>query len=198
MFGFIIGTACLIGLIATLRRGHHWHRGYGYGGGGCGGYGRSACGPGYGPESWDRGYDRDHGPYRGDHGHHDHDHGHRGGFRGFGRGFGFGPRAFVYRLLARLEATPAQERVIVNAIEEFRDVAKSQRAELRESRKDVAKALRADGFDAVLMGETFARHDGRIEEVRKAFVGALSKIHDALDERQRKILADMVEGGFWS
>ncbi len=198
MFGFIIGTACLIGLIATLRRGHHWHRGYGGGCGGGYGYGRSACGPGYGgPESWDRGYDH-HGPYRGDHDHGHHDHHHRGGFRGFGRGFGFGPRAFVYRLLARLEATPAQERVIVNAVEEFRDVAKSQRAELRESRKDVAKALRADGFDAVLMGETFARHDGRIEEVRKAFVGALAKIHDALDERQRKILADMVEGGFWS
>ena len=36
MFGFLIGTACLIGLIKVLRGG----RGYGYGG--CGGYGPAA------------------------------------------------------------------------------------------------------------------------------------------------------------
>jgi Spy/CpxP family protein refolding chaperone len=32
MFGFLIGTACLIGLVAVLRRGHRWH-GHGCGGG---------------------------------------------------------------------------------------------------------------------------------------------------------------------
>jgi Spy/CpxP family protein refolding chaperone len=32
MFGFIIGTVCLIGLIKVLRRGRGWHgHGYGYG-----------------------------------------------------------------------------------------------------------------------------------------------------------------------
>ena len=40
MFGFIVGTACLIGLIKVLRAGHGWgggcgyHRGMGYGPGG--------------------------------------------------------------------------------------------------------------------------------------------------------------------
>jgi Spy/CpxP family protein refolding chaperone len=31
MFGLIFGTLCLIGLIVTLRRGPHWHRGFGHG-----------------------------------------------------------------------------------------------------------------------------------------------------------------------
>lgn len=204
MFGFIIGTACLIGLITTLRRGHGWHgwhgwhghHGYGRGCGGGYGYGRGfdGCGPG-------AGYGGPYGgPYR-DHGHHDHDHDHgRRGRGGWGfRGFrGFGPRAVIDHVLARLDATPAQERAIYAAIDEFRQTAKAQRGELEESRKDVAKALRADSFDAVLLGDTFGRQDTKIEEVRKAFVGALSKIHDALDDRQRRILAELVEGGIWS
>lgn len=185
MFGFIIGTACLIGLIATLRRGRWGHWGHGYHAHGCGqgryGYDGGGYGGGYGQHEDSR------------------DHGFRGGFRGgFGRGFGFGPRAFLYRVLARLDATPAQERVIVAAVEEFRDTVRTQRGELRDSRKDVATAMRAEGFDAILLGDTFSRQDTKIEEVRKAFVGAIAKIHEALDERQRKVLADMIEGGFWS
>ena len=51
MFGFFIGTACLIGFAALARRGHHWrhHHGYGHGchGGGFGRHGR-----GFGPRFW--------------------------------------------------------------------------------------------------------------------------------------------------
>ena len=39
MFGFLIGTACLIGLVGVLRHGHHRY-GYGYGHGCGGGRGR--------------------------------------------------------------------------------------------------------------------------------------------------------------
>jgi Spy/CpxP family protein refolding chaperone len=53
MFGFFIGTACLIGFAALARRGH-WrhHHGYGYGHG-ChgGGFGRHH-GRGFGPRFW--------------------------------------------------------------------------------------------------------------------------------------------------
>jgi hypothetical protein len=47
----------------------------------------------------------------------------------------------------------------------------------------------------VLFGELYARHDRAIEDLRKAFVGATAKIHDALDERQRARLADLIESG---
>jgi hypothetical protein len=41
----------------------------------------------------------------------------------------------------------------------------------------------------------FARHDTTLETLRKAGMGALAKVHDALDERQRARLADMIESG---
>jgi hypothetical protein len=44
MIGFFIGTVCLMGLIAVVRRGRRWHHGYGHHGwghhGGGGGWGR--------------------------------------------------------------------------------------------------------------------------------------------------------------
>ncbi len=46
------------------------------------------------------------------------------------------------------------------------------------------------------LGELFARHDEKLREMRKTFVGSLAKVNEALDEDQRKKLADIVEGGF--
>jgi hypothetical protein len=53
--------------------------------------------------------------------------------------------------------------------------------------------MRSDAFDAEVMGDSFSRQDERIREIREGLVGALAKIHDVLDERQRRRLADMVE-----
>jgi hypothetical protein len=182
MFGFLIGTACLIGLIATLRRGHGCGGSYAYGGG-CGGGGFRRWG-----------------------GHH-HGHHHHGGWGGYredreergGRGGfrGWGPRAWVSMLSQRLDLTPAQEKVVAHEFGEVRDAFRKGRGELKETRRDVAKAFRAGSFDAVLMGETFSRHDNAIDEVRKAVTGALAKIHEALDEKQREKLAEILEEGWW-
>ncbi len=173
MLGFIIGTACLIGLIKVLRRGR---RGYGYGyghGGGCGGGGRF------------RGY-RDH--EGGDH--------REGGFRrgGWG-GWGGGPGFFLRAIIEQIDATPEQEKVIVAAFREVRDEAAKHREEARRSRNDLAKAMRSPGFDEVLLGELFARHDTAIEAMRRAVTGALAKVHVVLDEKQRDHLADLIENG---
>lgn len=175
MFGFLIGTACLIGLIATIRRGSC---GYAYAGHGCGGgHGRWGGHHAY-RDGWQ---DERH------EGHH-----HRRGFRG-----GWGPRAWIGMLSQRLDLTPAQEKVAFQSFGEVRDALRKGRGELRDSRRDVAKAFRATSFDAVLLGETFARHDNTIEDVRKAVTGALARIHEALDERQREKLAELLEEGWW-
>lgn len=171
MCGFLLGTACLIGLIVTLARGRggcgsHWRRGgYGWGGGG---YGRAA---------WTEGH--------GDHGHHGHHH--RGGWAG--------NRWFLRGLFERLDTTPGQEKVIVAAVNEIREAGEALRGELQRTRADVAKAARSPSFDETLMGEAFARHDQAMDTMRKATVGAMAKIHEALDERQREILADLIESG---
>lgn len=43
MFGFLFGTACLLGLVGVMRHGRRWHGGHGCGGGG----GRRHFGPLY-------------------------------------------------------------------------------------------------------------------------------------------------------
>lgn len=183
MFGFLIGTACLIGLIATIRRGYGGGCGYAYAGHGCGGRG-------YGRWGGHHAYRDEWREHEGHHHHH-----HRGGGWGF-RG-GWGPRAWISMLSQRLDLTPAQEKVVFQQFGEVRDALRKGRGELRESRRDLAKAFRATSFDAVLLGETFSRHDNSIEEVRKAVTGALARIHEALDERQREKLAEILEEGWW-
>ena len=164
MFGFLIGTVCLIGLVKTLRWGRH--------GGGCG-YGYQ--GGGYGRRSWGGG---GWGGYPGDH---------EGGWGG--------PSVLLRALFQRLETTPGQEKVIVAAYEEMRAATRDARGEVRTTREDLAKAMRSPAVDEVLFGEMFARHDATLETLRKAGIGAIAKVHDALDERQRARLADMIEAG---
>lgn len=187
MFGFFVGTACLIGLVYTLRRGG-CHGGYGYRQrarfAGCGSYDDSSCG------SW---------------GNQDVE-GDRGGggpFRSHGRGHwnhGAPPMAFFFlrRVFQALDTTPGQEKVIRAAVEELVAEANKHRGEVQKSREDIAKAMRSASFDETGMGELFARHDASLEALRKAVVGALAKTHEALDEEQRKRLADMIErAGGW-
>lgn len=169
MFGFILGTACLIGLIKVLRHRH----GYGWGGG-C--HSRGFGGGPWGRRGWGGGWGRDH-----------------GGF-GDARG-GFGEPFFLRALFEQLDATPGQEKVIKAAIDEVREAARSMRGEAQTSRGDVAKAVRSESFDEVLFGEMFHRHDVAMDGMRKAVMGALGKVHAALDERQRARLAELIEQG---
>lgn len=187
MIGCLLGT---LGIIALAKMAHA--RRHGCFAGPCGGGGwwrhqRHGFG-GFAHRGWHDGarYGHDHGP-----GHGDDD-----GPDDFGPGRGgFGGRTFLRGALDPLEMTPAQERVVFAAIDEMRDAAGKLRGELRASRKDVAATFRKPVHDEVLFGELYARHDRALEDLRKAFVGATAKVHEALDERQRAHLADMIESG---
>jgi hypothetical protein len=172
MLGFIIGTACLIGLIRTLRRGRCGHGGYGYGGG---------CGRG----RWD-GDEGGHG--RGPWGRHG------GGRWGGGRwDEGAGMRFMLRPLFERLATTPGQERVILEAADALRARVAASKDALRATAGDAAKAFRGERFDEGVMGESFARQDEALEATQKAVFEALQKVHDALDEKQRRDFADHIE-----
>jgi hypothetical protein len=132
----------------------------------------------------------------------------RGGRRGCGRYGGSrwdetdrderGPGFFWRRLFTKLDTTPGQEKAIRAAVEEFRATARDVRGEVWRSKDDIAKALRQGYFDETAMGEIFSRHDTATDTFRKALVGMLAQIHEALDERQRGRLADFVESaGGW-
>ena len=191
MIGCLIAGGLAMFVISRVIHARRWHGG-GWGGG---------CG-------W-----RHHGWHGGPHGHHWGRHGWGGGlgpddddnwgatFRDGGGPGGWGgdihgKRFFIRSVLSRVDATPAQERAIGAAFEEFRgDMKKLGGGETRRSRQEIADALRRPTFDGVVMGEQFARHDTVIEGARKAFVGLVARVHDALEPEQRTRLADLVERG---
>lgn len=137
MFGFVFGTACLIGLIVVATRRRRWH-------------------------------------------------GHWGGR------FGRGP---LYGVLARLDATPGQEKVIGAALEEFREAARKGRGAVKSTRDAAARAVRGASFDESGLRGAFMEQDQVLGELREAALAAGRKIHEVLDERQRKTLAELIEDG---
>ena len=180
MLGFVLGTVCLVALFKVLR---HGRRGWGYGG---------RCGHGYG--GW-----------------HQHDHDHDGGFGGppWARGGFGGPpwarggfgRDFMLRgLFSRLETTPGQEKVIRDAFEKVRETMREARAEWRDT-SELSSLLRGETFDRTAAEGVSGKADASFAKVRVVLVEALAQIHEALDDRQRRILADLVESrgrGFWN
>jgi Spy/CpxP family protein refolding chaperone len=173
MFGFLFGTVCLIALVKLVRG--RWGHGYGrlgYGGchGGSQGWGRHGGDPGWGP-GWGSG----------------------SGGRTGGRGF------FLRSLFERLETTPGQERVIAGAIDDLRTAAKNVR-DPAKGLNDLASALRAESFDESAAAKFSVEAEEAFGTLRTAALDALRKVHEALDDRQRKMLADWIErrrfGGF--
>jgi hypothetical protein len=158
MFGFLVGTACLVGLIKVARCGY----GHGGDGGGCG----------YGGGRWGR-----------------------GGYGGHSR-WG-GGRWWLRHLFQRLETTPGQEKVILTAAEEVQKAWAKVWEEKEKSRQDLGRSLKGEHFDQAAVREMFRRHDAVLDEVRKTITDQLSKVHEALDERQRREVGDLLEHGFW-
>jgi hypothetical protein len=108
---------------------------------------------------------------------------------------GPGRRWFLRSLFERLETTPGQERVIVSAFDELADNRKVVREEWSQTREDLARALRGGLIEDATLEETFARQDRLMAQLRVSFVEALKKVSEVLDDRQRKLLADRLEGG---
>ena len=148
MFGFLFGTACLLGLTATVARHNHgWRHCHGDG-------------------------------------------------RGRGRGVGGRRGRFVLNhLLDRLYTTPGQEKVIREAVDTLMDDFHEARREFRGTRADIAQVIRSESLDRAGVEAIFDRHDTVIDKVRGNALDAFSKVHETLDQRQRKILAEIVESG---
>lgn len=121
-------------------------------------------------------------------------HGQGWGRRAWGRGR-LGPRRMLRGVFERLDISPGQEKVIAQAAGELMDAAAPLREEMHATRRDVALALRSPTLDEVALGELFARHDDALREARKRAVGAIARVHDALDDRQREALAALLENG---
>ncbi len=100
-------------------------------------------------------------------------------------------------LFERLDTSPGQEKVLVKAADELTEAVAKLRDELGATRTAIAQALRGDTFDAAVLRELDTKHDALIEELRKTLRASAAQVHEALDPRQRRELADAIEHG-WS
>ena len=122
----------------------------------------------------------------------------RGGWRRDGRGPGPAWRrgGFADRwsdmLAWQLDATAEQAEVFRKEFRSVREELRSLGDERGATLGDLGKALGGERFDAEVMGELFARHDQRLEQLRRALVGALANIHAVLEPAQRERLAKLI------
>jgi uncharacterized membrane protein len=117
----------------------------------------------------------------------------RGRHHRHGRRGRWGRRWMMNRALDRIDATPAQERVIVGEIERLQERLRDTRSGLKDARVDLAAALRGPVLDDAALGAVLGRVDGATGEARGAVLEALRNIHAVLDDKQRGLLADMLE-----
>jgi hypothetical protein len=115
-----------------------------------------------------------------------------GGWRGFG-----GSYWWLRSIFERLETTPGQEKVIVGALEDLRSSRAAVWDEVKQTRADLAQALSIGLIDDATLEETFARHDRMLAQLRVSFVETMKKVTEVLDERQRKLLAEALQGRSW-
>ena len=192
--GLAIGTICLIGLARAIARrrwyGYSPYGGYAYGlGGHHGGFGGHHGGFG--------GHRRGFGRHQG-HWHHDIWGDDTPPWRGSGEGRREGPwgRGVVFSILARLDATPAQEKAILAALDELKETARGLRGVGRDVRADVARAIRGSLLDDMALEGATSRIDDVTLKLRAAARAAIAKIHEVLDDRQRKMLGDMIDSNW--
>ncbi len=102
----------------------------------------------------------------------------------------------LHAALARIDATPAQERVIVHELDALEDRVRGAKANVREVRGDLAAALRKPVLDDAALSAVLGRVDTTTGDVRTAASEALRNIHAVLDDKQRAALADLLDGGW--
>jgi uncharacterized membrane protein len=125
-----------------------------------------------------------------------HGHGRHHGSRGRGRWHDRGPRAMLYRIFARLDLSPAQEKALRGEWVAVRDKLGALRDEGERTHGDLAAALRGDSFDDRALEAMFSRHDEQLARIRVELTASLRRVHELLDQEQRHQLAELV-GGDW-
>jgi len=100
--------------------------------------------------------------------------------------------AFVRALRDRLRATPRQERAFDAAVTRLREAMDDVQIRIEEARDDIAQAVRSEPFDESAFDAAARRIDEAMNAIRGAARSALVDVHDQLDERQRKTLADLI------
>ena len=105
------------------------------------------------------------------------------------------PGWMARRLARRLDATPEQERLLREEVEALRLAVSELRGDLLASREGLARALAAERLDPADLDAVTARGASRLEALRSRLGASLARVHQALDARQRQLLAELVRSG---
>ena len=112
----------------------------------------------------------------------------RGGYRHhYGR-----RRWMLHHALSRIDASPAQERAIIGELEKLEERLWGAKRDMKDSREDLAAAVRGPVLDDAALGAVMGRVDAATGEVRSAVVDALRAVHGLLDDNQRAQVADLL------
>ena len=84
----------------------------------------------------------------------------------------------------------------MGALDELKDSARELRGTVKETRGDLARTISGPAFDESALNAAGGRLDDASHRMRAAVGSTLGKIHGVLDDRQRKLLADMIESGW--
>lgn len=110
-----------------------------------------------------------------------------------------GRRWMLHAVLARLDASPAQERAILAEIDKLEEQLHAAHASLRDARGDLAATVRGSTLDEAALGGAVGRLDSAFGDLRATALESLRTIHALLDDTQRARLAELLDGrgGVW-
>ncbi len=109
--------------------------------------------------------------------------------------FATGGRWMFRGLFARLDTSPAQEKVLVEEAAAVREALAGLRAEWAAARGELADLLASVDLDAARVDAVLASREAKLAEVRRRAAGAVARFHGVLDDAQRRALAAMVREG---
>ncbi len=111
-------------------------------------------------------------------------------WRRFGRG-----RLPLRGLLARLHATPEQERVLLAEAAALREELHALRAEAEPLRSELAALLAQPSLDQARVDSVLAAREPKLTAARRRVAAGVARFHAVLDDAQRATLATLVRDG---
>jgi hypothetical protein len=109
---------------------------------------------------------------------------------------GLAGRRWPFRaLFTRLDTSPAQEQVLVEAATSLREELSALRTEWVSARDELAALLGEPSIEPSRVEAVLASRDGQLAAMRRRAAEAAARFHGVLDEAQRKALAAMVREG---
>lgn len=119
-----------------------------------------------------------------------------GGHGGYGRGYGRGRVRFMRHMISRRLGLRADQSETLDAsLDQVNAAMDAARADMRQSRGELAEVLRTEGLDDARLTALLARQEATMRAARDTVVEAVRKVHAQLDPDQRSTLADWVGRG---